>query len=168
MKVKIIRVSDNQFVDSKIAQPSGLVLPSFTEGWRFNFRKQAKKAGFQTYVLTCDETPAEIEGCLIFSMKNAAEPYMAYVEIAPHNKGKHKRFDRVAGCLIAFASRLSFIHGKEYYQGWLSFDVMEENKDDEIRLMALYCKKYGALKYGATTMVITPEAGENLINEFVK
>lgn len=154
-------------VDSKITQPFGLTLPSLTDGWRFNFKKHSKKTGFQTYVLVCDETPDIIEGCLIFHMKETVEPYMAYVEIAPHNKGKSKRFDKVAGCLIAFACRLSFIHGKDYYRGWLTFDVLEKNKEDEIKLMAVYCQKYGALRYSETTMVITPEAGEQLIIKFL-
>ncbi len=167
MKVKIIRLTDNHPVDAKIIRPSGIVLPSLTDGWRFNFKKHSKKVHFQTYVLVCDETPTMIEGCLIFQMKDTIEPYMAYVEIAPHNKGRDKRFDHVAGCLIAFACRLSFIHGKEHYQGWLAFDVLEESKQDEIKLMAVYCRKYGALKYGETTMVITPEAGEHLITKFL-
>lgn len=92
---------------------------------------------------------------------------MAYVEIAPHNKGKAKRYDHVAGCLIAYACRLSFLHGIEHFKGWLAFDVMEESKEDEIKLMTLYCKKYGALQWKDTTMVISPEVGEKLIEKFL-
>lgn len=168
MKVKIIRVTDKQLIDAKITEPSGLILPSITDGWRFNFKKHSKKAGFKSYILVCDDTPDIIEGCLIFVMREKVEPYMAYIEIAPHNKGKNKKFDRVAGCLIAFASRLSFINGKEDYKGWLAFDVREENKEAEIKLMAVYCKDYGAQKWGETTLVISPEAGELLINKFLK
>lgn len=92
---------------------------------------------------------------------------MAYIEIASHNKGKSKQHDHVAGCLIAFASRLSFIHGKDFYKGWLAFAVLEAQKEDEIKLMAIYSQKYGALKFGDTTMVISPEAGEKLIHKFL-
>ncbi len=167
MKVNLIRVSDRQTIDSKIIQPSGLVLPSLTDGWRFNFKKHSRKATYETYVLVCEDTPETIEGCLIFQMKDTVEPYMAYVEIAPHNKGKNRKFNNVAESLIAFACRLSFIHGKDHYKGWLAFDVLEENKQDEIKLMSMYSKKYGALKFGETTMVIPPEAGEKLIEEFL-
>ena len=167
MKVKIIKSDDRKIIDSRIIRSDDLILPSLTDGWRFNFKKHSKKGDFETYVLVCLETPKTIEGCLIFQMKEAVEPYMAYIEIAPHNKGKNKKFNQVAGCLIAFACRLSFIKGKEHFKGWLSFDVLEENKQDEIKLMALYCKKYGALKYNQTTMVITPEAGETLISQFL-
>ena len=144
-----------------------MVLPSLTDGWRFNFKKHSKKTIYQTYVLVCEETPNTIEGCLIFEMKDTIEPYMAYVEIAPHNKGEKRRFNNVAGCLIAYACRLSFILGKDHYKGWLAFDVLEESKQDEIKLMSMYSKKYGALKFGETTMVIPPQAGEKLIMEFL-
>src|SRR5690606_29820815 len=112
MNVKIIRISDNEPVHAEISSPGALALPSVADGWRFNFKKHAKKPDFQTYILVCTETPAIIEGCLIFQMRGKAEPYMAFIEIAPHNAGKNRKYDKVAGCLIAFACRLSFIHGK--------------------------------------------------------
>jgi len=168
MKLKIIRAKDSQSVDAQIIQPSGLILPSITDGWRFNFKKHSKNAGFQTYILTTEGKPNVIEGCLIFQLRETVEPYMAYIELAPHNKGKTKTYDHVAGCLIAFACRLSFILGVAHFKGWLSFDVMEENKEDEVKLMALYCKSYGALKWREKTMVISPEAGEQLISKFLK
>jgi hypothetical protein len=89
--------------------------------------------------------------------------------ISPHNQGKTRQYNHVAECLIAFACRLSFIYGSEAYKGWLAFDVLEENKEDEIRLMTLYCQKYGALRIGVTTrLVIPPEAGEQLIVTFLR
>ncbi|CAA9203035.1 hypothetical protein [Flavobacterium collinsii] len=96
-------------------------------------------------------------------MKEKIEPYMAYVEIAPHNKGKVKEYDNVAGCLIAFACRLSFTKG----EGYLAFDVFEEDKEDEIKLMSLYSTKYNAFKLGDTSMIISPEGGQKLIDEFL-
>jgi hypothetical protein len=167
MKVKIIESLDETVVGARIIKAVNTPLPSITDGWRFNFKKHSKKAGYETYVLVCEETPEIIEGALIFQMKDAVEPYMAYIEIAPHNRGKSRKFEKVAGCLIAFACRQSFIHGKEHFKGWLAFDVMEESKQDEIKLMALYCAKYGALKFGETTMLIPPAAGEGLIREYL-
>lgn len=167
MKVKIIKVKDNLGVEARITRPLDLILPSITDGWRFNFKKHSKKAGFQTYVLVTEKTPKTVEGCLAFQLRDTVEPYMAYIEIAPHNKAKTKMYDNVAGCLIAYACRLSFLDGVGHFKGWLTFDVMEEDKGDEIKLMAVYCQKYGALKWGETTMVISPEAGENLIVKFL-
>jgi len=170
MKVKILKVGDNTLVDAQILNSKYVKvgLPSLTEGWRFNFRKHNKKAGFETYVLLKDATPDIIEGCLTFEMRDKIEPYMAFVETAPHNQGKNKENERVAGCLIAFACRLSFLKGDDDFKGWLAFDVMEEKKEDEIRLMAIYSTKYNALRFRETTMVIPPEGGEKLIYEFLK
>lgn len=169
MKVKLVQATGGQTVSANIITPGDIPLPSLTEGWRFNFRKNSRLQGAQTYIITCEETSGTIEGCLIFIMRNQLEPYMAYVEISPHNKGKNRRYLHVAECLIAFACRLSFMHGSGAFQGWLTFDVLEEKKENEIRLMALYCRKYGALRFEeTTTLVIPPEAGEKLIDTFLK
>jgi hypothetical protein len=170
MNVKIAKIEGNILVDAKISH-SKLVkvnLPSITEGWRFNFNKHAKKKNFETYVLVTEETSDKIEGCLTFEMKDKVEPYMAYVEIAPHNKGEVREYENVAGCLIAFACRLSFAKGDGEFEGYLAFDVLEENKDDETKLMAVYSTKYNALRIAnSTTMIIPPEGGQKLIDEFL-
>lgn len=91
---------------------------------------------------------------------------MAYIEIAPHNKGANKKYAKVAGCLIAFACRRSFIEGKE---GYLAFDVKEEDIESERKLMELYSKKYNAVRLSnSTTMIILPEASERLIELYLK
>jgi hypothetical protein len=92
---------------------------------------------------------------------------MAFIEIAPHNKGDRKIYQRVAECLIAYACRLSFIYGESDYKVWLAFDILEEDINDQIKLMTLYSRKYNALRFGETTMVISPESGENLINTYL-
>lgn len=169
MKVKILRIKDNTLVDAEIldSKLTKMNLPSVVDGWRFNFKKQSQRKGFETYVLVREETPEIIEGCLIFEMKGSIEPYMAFIEIAPHNQGKEKEYHRVAGCLIAFACRMSFMKGNDDYKGWLAFDVLEEEKENEIKLMAMYSKQYNASRFGETTMVIPPIGSEKLINEFL-
>ena len=170
MNVKVIEEKSGKALKAKIVSKDqiDIHLPSLTDGWRFNFNKHAKKKNYLTFVLYCLNSQETIEGCLIFEMKNKVEPYMAYVEIAPHNRHEKKKLKKVAECLIAFACRLSFIHGKGDYIGWLAFDVIEGKKEDEISLMSLYSSKYKALRLGdSTTMVIPPEGGEQLIDEFL-
>ncbi|WP_432671148.1 hypothetical protein [Flavobacterium sp. SM2513] len=93
MKVKIVKSDENSLVPATIfeAKSVGLDLPSLADGWRFNFKKHSRVTGYVTYVVVTEETPTVIEGCLIFEMKNKVEPYMAFVELAPHNKGLHKK-----------------------------------------------------------------------------
>ena len=170
MNVKIRKVVDNVLVEPTIYNSKSIEveLPSFNDGWRFNFKKHSKKKSFTTYVLITNEIIDKIEGCLIFEMRQKVEPYMAFIEIAPHNKGDFKKYENVAGCLIAFACKLSFINGENHYAGYLAFDVMAENKVDEIKLMALYSNKYNALRISETTMLIPPIGGKKLIDEFLK
>lgn len=169
MNIKIRKIEGNILVDARISDSKLLEieLPSFTDGWRFDFKKHSKKKNFNTYILVSEETPEKIEGCLTFEMREKVEPYMAFVEIAPHNRGKVREYDNVAGCLIAFACRLSFINGENDFQGYLAFDVLEEEKEDEIKLMSVYSTKYNALKISETTMLITPLGGKKIIDEFL-
>ena len=155
---------DAKITDSKLLE---LKLPSLNDGWRFDFNKHSKKKMFNTYVLVSEESAERIEGCLTFEMRDKVEPYMAFIEIAPHNKGEVKEYDNVAGCLIAFACRLSFINGENHFEGYLAFDVLEENEEDKIKLMTLYSNKYNALKINETGMLIIPEGSKKLIDEFL-
>lgn len=92
---------------------------------------------------------------------------MSFVEVAPHNKSDKKKYDHVAGCLIAYAFRLSLIEGKGDYKGMLFFDVMEESKENEVKLMSVYSAKYNARRWGDTTMVIMDDDGEALVNKYL-
>lgn len=169
MNVEIIECKTKVEVKSTIALVTKNKdrLPSIHDGWRFNFSKHSKGKDYETYTLTTDRSPEIIEGCLIINTNTPYQVYMAFVEVAPHNMGNNKIYDRVAGCLIAFACRQSFIRGKEDY---LAFDVMEEEKANKIKSMNLYSKKYHAVKLADTdtTMIIIPEGSEKLINEFLK
>lgn len=170
MDVKILDVITELFVAAEIkdAVKSKLSLPSLTDGWRFNFKKHSKSDKYQTYALVTNESPHIIEGCLIFELKNKEEPYMAYIEIAPHNKVYPKKYDHVAGCLIAYACRLSIKDGKGHFKGWLAFDVQEESIDDENKLMAMYAIKYHAKRWlDTTTMLINPADSEILITKYL-
>jgi hypothetical protein len=167
MKVKLLD-NENCEIESEILEGQKVKLPSIHDGWRFNFNKHSKSANTFTYALVTIETPDVIEGCLIYKMLDQNEPYMAFVEVAPHNKGSDKQYDLVAGCLIAYACRLSFIHGQGPYKGWLAFDVQEESKEAEEKLMKLYSSKYKAKRFEkTTTMYIMPEDGESLIKTYL-
>ena len=168
MNVKILEAKTKIDVKSTISliTKNKTKLPSINDGWRFNFSKHATGKDYETYTLTTVKTPEIIEGCLIINTKTPFQVYMAFVEVAPHNRGNEKIYDSVAGCLIAFACRQSFIKGKE---GYLAFDVLEEKKENELRLMKLYSQKYNAVRLdNSTTMIILPEGSEILINEFLK
>jgi hypothetical protein len=168
MNVKILSVEDDILVDALIRKGNPAELPSMQEGWRFNFKKNLEKlSNAFPYVLVTLKTPEIIEGCLIFQMKDKIKPYMAFVEIAPHNKAHPKRYENVAGCLIAFAFMESLRKGKDDYKGYLLFDVQEETEEDQNKLIKMYRVKYGALHISETTLVIADDRGESLIEKYL-
>ena len=121
--------------------PEKVKLPGLAEGWRFAFDKHSKKLPYSTtYVLVAEESPDIVEGCMIFQLKDKIVPYMAFVEVAPHNYGHKKKYDYVAGCLIAFAFKQTYVQAKGDYQGLLTFDVSEKHPGDQVKLMALYSR----------------------------
>ena len=67
----------------------------------------------------------------------------------------------IAGCLLAYACKLSFEHGKKGYNGFVSFD-------SKTKLIPVYEDKYGASHIGGLKMYFSPEAGTNLINKYLK
>ena len=168
MSVKILRLKDKCLIEALIRKGSKTEMPSIQNGWRFNFNRLISLPNSETYVLVKKDSPKVIEGCLIFQMLDKLVPFMAYLEIAPHNQSKKKQNDYVAGCLIAYACRLSFTKGKSHFKGWLTFEVYEETDEGQIRLMSLYNKKYLAKKIGDNAMIITPTEGETLIEKYLK
>jgi hypothetical protein len=164
MDVKLVRIEDGVQIHSKIEACKGHRLPTFHDGWRFNFNKHSKTSGAQTFVLLTEESPETIEGCVILKKQQHGDHYMAFVEIAPHNQGKGKKYDKVAGCLIAYACRVSHIQG----DGFLSFHIGEESQQKEKKLMIHYSKKYLALRIADTKeMIIVPGDGQKLISQYL-
>ncbi|MFK7798942.1 MAG: hypothetical protein AB8E82_15930 [Aureispira sp.] len=78
------------------------------------------------------------------------------IESADDNKGKGKKVDRIAGCLLAFAAKLAF---ENSYLGFVSLVPKTE-------LIELYVKKYGFIAYG-NQLAIEKQASINLINKYL-
>lgn len=168
MKVKIREVTEDELRDALIREGKGKELPSMHDSWRFNFDAQLKKLPNATaYILVVEDTPTIIEGCMIFQWREKMIPYMAYIEVAPHNRGDNKKYDYVAGCLIAFAFKQTFKSKQTDYKGYLTFDVMEENEKDAEKLMKNYSKRYNAKRTGPTEMVIIDEDGDALVEKYL-
>jgi hypothetical protein len=168
MKVKIIKAETDEGINAVIKKGKASELPSIQQCWRFNFDKELRKLkNASGYLLVTEETPLVIEGCMILQLIDKKALYMAFVEFAPHNKYQGKIYDHVAGCLIAFTYQLSVIEGVGDFKGMLQFDVMEQNKEDQIKLMAVYSTKYYAKRFIGTTMVIMDEDGEKLVSKYL-
>jgi hypothetical protein len=167
--VRIRHRESGELVNAIIRRAVPRQMPSLHDGWRFNFDRHSRPAHTYAYLLVLEDSPEVIQGALIFQLLDGGVlPYMAYVETAPHNKGNQREYDEIAGCLIAHAFTLTFIYGRDPYQGQLFFDVLEENPEDQERLVQLYREKYGALRLGETRLLIIDDFGEVLVARYLE
>jgi len=161
MKVKILEVETDSFVDAIIEKASLKTLPSKKDGWQFTWRSLFKTEGADLYVLRLEKSKKSVEGVIMLSMMYDDMMYMNNVEVAPDNIGKKGKYDHVAGCLIAFGCLKSIELGKNTYKGYLTFEGKTE-------LIGLYQNKYGATLVMGQKMFIDPWIGEKLVRKYLK
>lgn len=158
----MIYVYDNEekiFIRAEIIPAKHIKLPLKKDGWNFDWNKVNKEKDSETYILRTLRKPFTIEGMLLLK-KEDGMLIMDLVEIAPHNIGtSNKRFDNVAGCLIAFACRESY-NLESDYKGYLTFT-------SKSNLIELYQKKYGAVLTIGRRMYIDDRIGLKLIKKYL-
>jgi hypothetical protein len=86
--------------------------------WKFDWEKEFL-TGNKVYKLVIRFSPEVIQGLVSMSDKGD-HIYMNLIESAPHNFGKNKLYDGVAGNLVAFACKVSFDKG---YGGIVAFEA---------------------------------------------
>ncbi len=148
-----------ELVKSEIVTMNKDTIPLKKDGWNFNWRQLLNEKNSWTYILRTLNSPDQVEGALQLKIEHEML-IMDSLELAPYNIGQqNKRYDYVAGCLIAFACRESFkVEGD--YKGFLTF-VSKTN------LIEWYSKKYGAELALGQRMFIDWENGERLIEEYL-
>lgn len=155
----ILDVETKARIEVEVVMGRPTMMPLKKDGWNFNWRSTIKRKNTQTFVLRQKWKSEQVEGVLHLRLSDGML-IMDLVEIAPHNIGsKTKKYDRVAGILIAYACRESFLLENEY-KGFLTFQSKTE-------LIELYKSRYGARRALGQRMYIEPEAGIKLINEFL-
>ena len=157
--VYILDTKNNRLIEAEIVAAERKNAPLKKDGWKFNWKQLVQEQDAQTFILRTIETPQSVEGALHLKVESEML-IMDALEIASHNIGRNnKRYDYIAGCLIAFACRESFkLDGR--YKGFLTF-VSKTN------LIKWYSDKYGAELALGQRMYIDSEAGVKLINEYL-
>jgi len=157
--IYILDKINNELINSEIVPIDKKTIPLKKDGWNFNWRHFMKELNTQTYVLRTLNSPDSIEGALQIKVEYDML-IMDALELAPHNIGQNnKRYDYVAGCLIAFACREIFkLEGD--YKGFLTFV-------SKINLIGWYAQKYGAELALGQRMFIDWKGGERLIEEYL-
>jgi hypothetical protein len=125
------------------------------QGWGFNWslRGSATSAKFAL------EINSTVEGLVEFDR----EPQnlcnrIFWLEIDPHNRGKQKQYEGVAGALLAFVAQDSFACGFD------GFIVLESKSE----IIQLYVEKYGATQIGnSQELYFDTVASRNLIQRYL-
>lgn len=158
--VYILDVQNDQLVKAEIVVPEPNEIPLKKDGWSFNWRELSKEKKSRMFILRTIGLNPSVEGALQLKTENEML-IMNVLEIAPHNIGrKNKKYDYVAGCLIAFACKESF-KLKSTYKGFLTFMA-------KTSLINWYSIKYGASIGLGQRMYIDSEKGLKLINEYLE
>lgn len=160
MKIQLKEVETGKLYEGQILESFPKEMPLKKDGWQFTWKKLAKVEGAQFYKITLKDSPKTIEGLLMITLINDEMVYMNNIEVAPHNYGSKGKYENVAGCLIAFASKKSFEIGRGNYLGFLSFD-------SKTQLISLYQEKYGATWAMGQKMFIDPIEGRKLMEKYL-
>ena len=126
-------------------------------GWSFNWTKELKENDRDVYKLTIVNNPNVIQGLISFTIRED-NIFMHLVESAPFNIGRNKVYEGVAGNLVAFACKTSFLNN---LQGYVSFF-------SKTRLIDHYIKSLGAYHFGGHLMVIMTESAQVLVDKYFK
>lgn len=159
MKVQVFDTREKEWLPAAVLEAEAGDLPLKKNGWQFNWRQlfRTTEASFFRLALEKDGT---LQGMLMLSLLFEEMLYMDNLEVAPHNLGRKGRFGHVAGSLIAFACRQSFLFGKGAYQGYLTFTSKSE-------LVPLYQERYGASLAMGQKMFIGPDQGKLLMKQYL-
>jgi hypothetical protein len=158
--IYILDTINDRLVKAEIVVAERKDVPLRKDGWNFNWRQLIQEKSSRTFFLKTIEPPHSVEGALNLKIENEML-IMDVLEIAPHNIGrKNKKYDYVAGCLIAFACRESFkLEGN--YKGFLTFV-------SKTSLIKWYSHKYGAAAALGQRMYIDDHVGLKLIKEYLE
>lgn len=156
----ILEKATKTLIPAEIVPMQAVKPPLKKDGWQFHWRQLYRSGEGRAFILRTLNSPTQIEGALLLKAASGM-CIMDVLELAPHNIGRqHKRYDDVAGCLIAFACRESFkIEGD--YKGFLTFT-------SKTSLIGWYMEKYGAQRANGWRMFFDPETGHQLIKKYLE
>ncbi len=156
--VYILEKNSNRLLEAKIVLAEKNEIPLKKDGWNFNWRQLSKEGETRLYILKLIRSDRSVEGAMLLKIAEGML-IMDVLEVAPYNIRKTKRYDYVAGSLIAFACRESFkLEGN--YKGFLTFVSKTE-------LIDWYIEKYGAELALGQKMFIDWENGNKLIEKYL-
>jgi hypothetical protein len=124
-------------------------------GWNFDWRKELNDTSKEVYKLVLCQQSEKIQGLVSFTSQ-IDYIFMNLIESSPVNIGQNKHHKGVAGNLVAFVCKLSFLKG---FEGYVAFDA-------KTSLINHYIISLGAMYVGGQRMIIETNAANFLINKY--
>ncbi len=154
--MKIYNLKDKEYFQVKIVKATKDQIPLKKNGWEFNWKLALKKG--QVYLLKT-KFDSLVQGAIQIIVDDGMLT-MEIIELAPWNIGSKKKYDFVAGILIAFCCKEAF-KLKSRYTGFLTFT-------SKTSLVEHYKLKFGAIQTIGQRMYIDPEQGRRLMKKYLK
>lgn len=152
----IREVATGRWIEISVRPIDSQDLRNLGLGWNSNWVSEVERV--EVFKLVPLALPGSIHG-LIALARRQDHVEVTLLECSPENVGSGKRFDRIAGCLLAFAVRLSLSLG---FGGYLVLKA-------KTRLINTYKTKYGFERLGQShRMILAPPATAKLIAEYEK
>lgn len=157
--MKLLNVKNHQEFEADIIEVDVKDYKKIKKSKQFEFDWEKEKENHVFKIVEKSESSEDQEILGLISLINISEEFrihISLIENSNENKGRDKKIDRVAGCLLAFAAQVAFENG---YQGFVSLVPKTE-------LIKLYVNKYGFSQYGRQLAIENRDA-INLIQKFL-
>lgn len=155
--MRVTYVKTNERIPTDIDLLSGKELKAITRNPEFEFKWKLERE-YEIYKLFRTDT-GQILG--LMSVANSPESVAIHIRLLESGKtnvGTSKELEGIAGCLIAWACRLSFLRG---YDGWIKLTAKSE-------LIKHYVSHYGMIQIGQTqTCKIEQDQAYVLIRKYL-
>ena len=148
--MKLLNVETQEEFEAEILEVNNEDFENIKNSKQFEFDWTKEKINHVFKIVSVNE-PENQEILGLLSITNIPEEFRIHVNLIENsnkNKGKEKKIDRIAGCLLAFAAQVSFENG---YSGFTSLVPKTE-------LIDLYVRKYGFTQYGRQLAIERKEA----------
>ncbi len=153
--MKLLHTQSKEEFEAEIVEVDKKSLKKIVKSNQFQFDWSKEVNVFQIIGLN-DESREALGLISMVDITEELRIHINLIENSNDNKGKKKKVDRVAGCLIAFAIQIAFEKG---YLGFTSLTPKTE-------LINLYINKYGFSQYGRQ-LAIERKAAINLIQKYL-
>ncbi|KGE89698.1 MAG: hypothetical protein ACE362_07120 [Phaeodactylibacter xiamenensis] len=153
--MKVRHKSSGELIEARVEPVEGKDWANIEKNNAFQFDWTLEKR-HETYKVRLD-SDEEILGLISFKdIPGEFRIHICLIEVNRRDVGRKKRYDHLAGCLLAFACEQSF---KRDYEGYVSLRPKTE-------LIGHYVSKYGFRQLGKNLFVELADA-ERLINEYL-